>query len=136
MAAFNQMEAEKKTQSLIYYAGTQQKGGMRWISMSTIKFIYFVVILAFVGEVHWSWELFFLMVIFFSATVKQVASLAQPSSFLLRKPGQPPSDNSLDSPGLWSQTENTCIHTHRHTPTHTVGVDRQLRGGNVFTHIL
>lgn len=37
---------------------------------------------------------------FFPATVRQVASPAQASSFLLRKPGQPPSDNSLDSPGL------------------------------------
>lgn len=46
-----------------------------------------------------------------SAIVKQVASPVQHSSFLLRKPGQPPFDNSLDYSGLQSQAANTRIHT-------------------------
>lgn len=59
--------------------------------------ICLALVVNFTGSGAFSDVFFFF---FPSATVRQVASPAQPSSFLLRKPGQPPFDNSLDYSGL------------------------------------
>lgn len=84
-----------------------------------------VICLVLVVNFTGSGAFFSLMVIFFSATVRQVASSAQLSSFLLKKPGQPP----LTTPSTaLTYRVRQRTHAHRHTPTHTVGGDRQLRG--------
>lgn len=62
------------------------------------------------------WGFFFLdSTSFLFTPVSQVASPAQPSSFLPRKPGQPPFDNSLDcSAALWRWT-HACTQAHANT---------------------
>lgn len=103
------------------------------ISFNTIRSNLFCLALVvnFTGLGAFFWWLFFLC--YSQAGCLFVLGLCRRCSYFLpRKPGQPPPDNSLDSSWL-IESDSEHMHTHRHTPTHTVGGYRQLRGGNTFT---